>query len=95
MSTPALPPTPVGEDAVSDGDAASSPTTKETGTTSDEDLNYGRWVWALSFLLLNLVNDVNNMSGLDGHVYSYSYIMCNLRSPRSDMEVFFFFLTCV
>lgn len=90
MSTPALPPTPVGEDAVSDGDAASSPTTKETGTTSDEDLNYGRWAWALSFLLLNLVNDVNNMSGLDSHGYSYRYIMFNLRFPGGDIDVFFF-----
>ena len=41
MLTPALPPTPVGEDAVNAADAASSPTAKDTGTTLDEDLNYG------------------------------------------------------
>ena len=45
-STPALRPTPVGEDAVSEGDAASPPTAKDAGTTSDEDVNYGRWAWA-------------------------------------------------
>ncbi|CAL8313370.1 unnamed protein product [Arctogadus glacialis] len=39
--TPALPPTPAGEDAVSEGDAASLPTAKDAGTTSDEDVNYG------------------------------------------------------
>ena len=76
MSTPALPPTPIRGAAVSEGEAASSqPTAKDAGTTSDKDVNYGRWAWAL-FLLLDLVNDVNNMSGLDGHVYRYSYIMC-------------------
>lgn len=42
-STPALPPTPVREDAVSEGDAASSPTAKDACTTSDEDVNYSRW----------------------------------------------------
>ena len=45
-STPALPPAPVGEEAVSEGDAASPPTAKDAGTTSDEDVNYGRWAWA-------------------------------------------------
>ncbi|CAL8342151.1 unnamed protein product [Arctogadus glacialis] len=39
-STPALPPAPVGEEAVSEGDAASPPTAKDAGTTSDEDVNY-------------------------------------------------------
>ncbi|CAL8316315.1 unnamed protein product [Gadus morhua 'NCC'] len=38
--TPALPPAPVGEEAVSEGDAASPPTAKDAGTTSDEDVNY-------------------------------------------------------
>ena len=70
-SMPALPPTPVGEDAVSEGGAASPPTAKDAGTTSDE-VNYGRWAWAL-FLLLDLVNVDNNISVHDSHGYSYSY----------------------